>query len=172
MGFDILIQQTEKGRGVFASRGFRKGETVVVGRRVDILPERTTHSIQMDFDLHIKLDEPALLINHSCSPNTGVRNNQFGAYDFVALVDIPSGSEITWDYSTTEYSFIDLPKCCCGSTECRSKILGYKFLPDEIKKKYGEFIADYLRVTAPETELPPRALKVPSIAPISRDLGL
>ena len=28
------------------------------------------------------------------------------------------------------------------------------------------FIADYLTITAPETELPPRDLKVPSIAPI------
>ena len=151
MGFDIFIQQTEKGRGVFASRDFCKGETVVVGRRVDILPERTTHTFQMDFDLHIESDEPGSVINHSCSANTGVRNNQFGAYDFVALVDIPSGSEITWDYSTTEYSFIDIPKCCCGSTECRSKLLGYKFLPDEIRKKYGEFIADYLKVTKRES---------------------
>jgi len=151
MGFDIVIQQTEKGKGVFASRGFCKGETVVVGRRVEILPERTIHSFQMDFDLHIELDEPAQLINHSCSPNTGVRNNQFGAYNFVALVDIPSGSEITWDYSTTEYTSIDIPKCCCGSTECRSKILGFKFLPDAIRKKYGKFIADYLKVTNPES---------------------
>lgn len=84
MGFDIFVKQTEKGRGVFASRYFRKGETVVVGHRVKILPERTTHSLQMDFDLHIELDEPGVLINHSCSPNTGVRNNQFGAYDFVS----------------------------------------------------------------------------------------
>jgi hypothetical protein len=172
MGFDIFIQQTEKGRGVFASRDFCKGETVVLGRRVDILPERTTHSLQMDFDLHIELDEPAQLINHSCSPNTGVRNNQFEAYDFVALVDIPSGSEITFDYETTEYISIAIPKCYCGSPECRSKTLGFKFLPDGIRKKYGEFIADYLRVTAPETELLPRPLKVPSITPISRDLGL
>ena len=172
MDFDIFIQQTEKGRGVFASRCFRKGETVVVGGRVDILPERTTHSLQMDFDLHIKLDEPGVLINHSCSPNAGVRNNQFGAYDFVALVDLPLGSEITFDYETTEYISIAIPECCCGSPECRSKTLGFKFLPDEIRKKYGEFIADYLRVTTPGTELPPRDLKVPSIAPISRASGL
>jgi len=117
MGFDIFIQQTEKGRGVFASRCFRKGETVVVGRRVDILPQRTTHSIQMDFDLHIKLDEPALSIDHSCSPNTGVRNNQFGAYHFVALVDIPSGSEITFDYETTEYSLSQKSEVCPMPTE-------------------------------------------------------
>ena len=90
----------------------------------------------------------------------------------MALVDIPSGSELTWDYETTEYISIAISECCCCSPECRSKILGYKFIPDEIKKKYGEFIADYLRVTAPETELPPRPLKVPSIAPISRAIGL
>ncbi|MFB2983564.1 SET domain-containing protein [Microseira sp. BLCC-F43] len=148
MGSDIFIQQTEKGRGVFAGRFFRKGETVVVGHRVKILPERTIYSFQMDFDLHVELDQPAELINHSCSPNTGVRNNQFGGYDFVALVDIPVGSEITWDYETTEYSFIDIPRCYCGSPQCRLKPRGFKFLPAEVKKKYGEFIADYLKVTA------------------------
>jgi len=63
MSCDIFIQQTEKGRGVFASRGFRKGETVVVGRRVDILPERTTHSIQMDFDLHILVVQKTIFVN-------------------------------------------------------------------------------------------------------------
>ncbi len=82
MGFDIFIQQTEKGRGVFASRGFCKGETVVVGRRVEILRQRTTHSLQMDFDLHIELEEPAQLIDRSCSPNTGVRNNQIRSLRF------------------------------------------------------------------------------------------
>ena len=127
MGFDIFIQQTEKGRGVFASRGFRKGETVVVGRRVEILPERTIHSLQMDFDLHIELDEPGVLINHSCSPKTGVRNNQFGAYDFVALVDIPSGSEITFDYETTEYISIAIPECCCGSLNVDQRSLDINF---------------------------------------------
>jgi len=150
MGFDIFIQQTEKGRGVFASRCFLKGETVVVGRRVKILPERTTHSLQMDVDLHIELDEPGVLINHSCSPNTGVLNNQFGAYDFVALADIPAGTELTWDYETTEYISIFIPKCFCGSPECRLETRGFKFLPIAIQKKYGEFIADYLKVYAPE----------------------
>lgn len=151
MDFDIFVKVTSKGKSVFVSRSFRKGETVVVGHRVKILPQRTNHSFQIDFDLHIELDEPGRLINHSCSPNTGVRNNQFGAYDFVALVDIPSGSEITWDYETTEYVSIAVPKCCCGSTECRSKILGFNFLPAEIKRSYGEFIADYLKVTVPKS---------------------
>lgn len=155
MDLDILVKVTNKGRSVFASRCFRKGETVVVGKRVEILPERTMHSFQMDFDLHIQLDEPGRLINHSCSPNTGVQNNKFGGYDFVALVDIPAGTEITWDYETTEYISIAVPKCFCGSSQCRLNIRGFKFLPLEIKKKYGEFIADYLKITIPEniTEL-------------------
>jgi len=56
MDLDILVKVTNKGRSVFANRWFRKGETVVVGHRVEILPERTMHSFQMDFDLHIQLD--------------------------------------------------------------------------------------------------------------------
>ncbi|MBO3462323.1 SET domain-containing protein-lysine N-methyltransferase [Aetokthonos hydrillicola Thurmond2011] len=144
-----IVKVTNKGKSVFANRFFRKGETVVVGHRIKILPDRTKHSFQMDFDLHIELDEPAQLINHSCSPNTGVRNNKFGGYDFVALVDIPYGSEITWDYETTEYISIAISKCLCGSPECRLKPLGFKFLPVEIRKKYGEFIADYLKRRLP-----------------------
>ncbi|MFM6580459.1 MAG: EamA family transporter, partial [Dolichospermum sp.] len=116
----------------------------ILGRQV-VLKTLLTAAIafQVDFDLHIELDEPAQLINHSCSPNTGIRNNQFGGYDFIALFDIPDGTEITWDYSTTEFSDISIPQCYCGSLECRSNIRGFKFLSVEIKKKYGEFIADY-----------------------------
>lgn len=142
---DVTVKLTTKGRSVFASRRFCKGETVVVGRRVMILPERTNHSFQIDFDLHIELDEPARLINHSCSPNTGVRNNEFGAYDFIALVDIPEGDEITWDYETTEYISIAVPECACGSPHCRLQTRGFKYLPANTKRKYGEFIADYLK---------------------------
>ncbi|MFM6340720.1 MAG: hypothetical protein ACKPJH_00595, partial [Dolichospermum sp.] len=54
-------------------------------------------------------------------------------------------------YSTTEFSDISIPQCYCGSLECRSNIRGFKFLSVEIKKKYGEFIADYLKVNLPES---------------------
>ncbi|MFM5980605.1 MAG: SET domain-containing protein-lysine N-methyltransferase [Sphaerospermopsis kisseleviana] len=150
MNSNVYVKVTHKGKSVFANRYFRQGETVVVGHRVAVLSERTMHSFQMDFDLHIELDEPGRLINHSCSPNTGVRNNQFGGYNFVALVDIDAGTEITWDYETTEYISIAVPECCCGSPQCRLNIRGFKFLPVEIQKKYGEFIADYLKVTSSE----------------------
>lgn len=141
----VHVQETHKGKGVFAIRDFQPGETVIVGRRVEVLPQRTLHSLQMDFDLHVELDEPARLLNHSCNPNTGVRNNQFGGYDFVALVNIAKGDEITWDYETTEYISIAVSKCLCGHYNCRNEIRGFKFFHFEIKQKYGQFIADYLK---------------------------
>lgn len=143
---DVWVQQTEgRGQGVFAARDFVQGETVVVSHQEEVLPDRTIHSLQMDFDLHIQLDEPGRLINHCCNPNTGVRNNELGAYDFVALVDIPKGHEITFDYETTEYISIAIPLCQCGSPDCRGRTRGFKFLPSEIQERYGEFIADYLK---------------------------
>ena len=141
----ILVKQTNKGRGVFAARNLSQGETVVVGRKIKVLPERTIYSLQMDFDLHVQLDEPARVINHSCSPNTGVQNNQFGGYDFVALVDICEGNEITFDYETTEYFSIAVSECLCGSWNCRGKTRGFYFLPLEIRRQYGEFIGGYLK---------------------------
>ncbi|MDF5737296.1 MULTISPECIES: SET domain-containing protein-lysine N-methyltransferase [unclassified Nostoc] len=142
---EVKIEITNKVRGVFANRNFCKGEKVVIGHRVQILPERTNHSFQIDFDLHIELDEPGRLINHSCNPNTGIQNNEFGGYNFVALIDINEVSEITWDYETTEYISIAIPECCCNAYNCRIKTLGFKFRSTQISKKYGNFIADYLK---------------------------
>lgn len=142
----VLVREIEpKGKGVFAAIDFAKGETVLVGRKVRVLPQRTPHSIQMDFDLHVLIDEPAVLINHCCQPNTGVRNNQWGGYDFVALVDIGAGDEITFDYETTETEFSARFQAACDVPECRKQLCGFFNLPVEVRKSYGEFIADYLK---------------------------
>ncbi|MEH2149183.1 SET domain-containing protein-lysine N-methyltransferase [Nostoc sp.] len=85
-------------------------------------------------------------MNHSCNPNTGVRNNQFGGYDFVALSNIEAGEEITWDYETTEYEPIAVFPCLCGSLSCRGNILGFKFREQMLRDRYGEYIADYLKI--------------------------
>ena len=144
----VTIQQTVKGRGVFALEKIAHGETVVVGIPVEEVPERTIYSFQMDFNLYVNLDEPAIVINHSCDPNTGVRNNQFGGYDFVALCDIEAGEEITWDYETTEYESIAVQHCLFGSRFCRGKTLGFKFQEQMLRDRYGEYIADYLKTTS------------------------
>jgi SET domain-containing protein len=143
----VLVKDapSSKGQGVFAARFIRQGEIVVVGRRLQFLPERSRYSLQMNVDTHVELDAPAILLNHSCEPNTGVKNNHLGGYNFIALKDISTEEEITFDYETTEYISIAVPKCNCGSKNCRKEIRGFKFLPESIRRQYGEYIADYLK---------------------------
>ena len=104
-----------KGCGVFASRDFARGETVVVGKAITYPTQRTRMSIQVDWDRHVDMDSPAILINHSCAPNLGVRENRWLAYDFVALRDILAAEELTFDYAMTEYALVAPIDCRCGS---------------------------------------------------------
>lgn len=140
-----------KGLGVFAKREFKIDELVIRGKPVSKTKIRTDHSFQIGFNQHVELDEPARLINHSCSPNLGIRNNSLGGYDFVAIKKINPGEELGWDYCTTEYISIAVKdKCLCESKNCRVIINGFKFLPEEVQQRYSEFMADYLE------ELPDR----------------
>ena len=73
-----------KGEGVFATRTFKPGETVMVGRFEKILDENHSHASQIGenkFALHAGLISK---VNHSCDPNCGIKINETGAHDFVA----------------------------------------------------------------------------------------
>jgi uncharacterized protein len=143
----IVVKATpDKGIGVFATKHFTRGEIVLVGRGIKILSVRTLHSIQMNLDLHVLLDEPAVFLNHCCFPNVGVQNNQYDGYNFVALEDIMEGDEIVYDYETTETAFAAPFQCECRSSNCRRQLRGFFTLPLEIRERYGKFIADYLKV--------------------------
>ncbi len=146
-GNELTIRHTSlKGQGVFVSRNFKKGCLIVRGRVVKKVDSRTNYSFQVGPNQHVDLDVPARLINHSCDPNLGIKNNEFGGYDFFALKKIKAGEELTWDYCMSEYVSIAIKdRCSCGSESCRIKISGYRGLPIEIRKKYNGFIADYLK---------------------------
>ncbi|WP_369394701.1 SET domain-containing protein [Streptomyces sp. CG1] len=133
-----------KGLGVFALRDFCAGEVLLVGRLVAPVEERTEHSFQVDWNRHVQLDSPARLTNHSCEPNTGLRDNTEGGYDFVALRPIAAGSEICWDYASTEWESIAVPSCLCGSACCRGASLGFRHLTSQQMKALGGFVARYL----------------------------
>lgn len=142
----VLVRETvDKGIGVFAAKDFAPGEIVLVGRGIQILSDRTLHSIQTNINLHILLDEPAVFLNHCCSPNVGVRNNQYGGYDFIAIARIVAGEEIVYDYETTETAFAGRFECQCHCPNCRGHLSGFLALPLEVRQRYGEFIADYLK---------------------------
>ena len=143
----VFIKDSQgKGQGVFAQKPLALGETVVVGRPIEVLATRTDYSFQVDIDKHVQLDKPARIINHSCEPNLGVRNNKFGGYDFVALRKIKKGEELTWDYCMTEFVSIAVEgQCLCSSNLCRGTIRGFICLKDDIREGYGEFIGEYLK---------------------------
>ena len=99
-----MIRDTgdERGRGVYASEPLAAGTVAVSSRRVAVLPERTTHTIQWTDGTHLDVDEPGRVVNHSCDPNVALRPNEHGAYDFVTLRAVEADEELCFDYESTE----------------------------------------------------------------------
>lgn len=107
---------------------------------------RTSHSIQKEIDLHVVMDVPATLINHSCDANTGIRDNELGAFDFWLLKDVRKGEQFTWDYSAAELEPISADfECNCGSHDCRGHVGGFRNDAAVIRHKYGEYYANFLK---------------------------
>lgn len=67
----------------------------------------------------------------------------------VAIKEIKSGQEITFDYCTTEYEMAEQFKCNCKSKMCRGFIQGFKYLNTEEKKdilpRTSEWIKQYYK---------------------------
>ncbi|MGH3709391.1 MAG: SET domain-containing protein-lysine N-methyltransferase [Pseudonocardiaceae bacterium] len=124
-----------------------------------MLPERTTHSFQKGWDTHVELGTPARFMNHSCQPNTGVVDNSQDGYDFVALQEIQPGDELTWDYETTEYVSIAVPRCLCAAENCRTRIHGYRFRCQDESWRPAH-LARYL--SAPPAAPPPTPARHPA----------
>ncbi|MEF9905540.1 SET domain-containing protein-lysine N-methyltransferase [Streptomyces sp. P9-A2] len=140
------LQRTDaKGEGVFTTRPFQSGETVMVGTIDRELDHNHAHASQVSegrFVLHGGLIPK---VNHSCEPNCGIRLNADGAHDLVARRPIPAEHEITFDYAMRNYSVDHFAAHCrCGSPHCRDRITGWKDLPAERKAAYRGFTAPYL----------------------------
>jgi uncharacterized protein len=135
-----------KGLGVFAAREFAGGETVIVGKAIEYPAERTRMSVQLDWARHVEMDAPATLLNHSCEPNLGVRENRWYAYDFVALRAILAGEELAFDYAMTEYSLVAPLSCFCGGAACQREIRPWCEREHEWIEQNAKWIASYLLV--------------------------
>ncbi len=106
------------GRAVYASVNVREHEVVIESRIVRPLPKRDKYSMEFNGE-HILIDEPGVLVNHSCSPNCRLEKNKSGGFDFIATQDISAGEEITYDYESNESAITAFEECCCGSSQCR-----------------------------------------------------
>ena len=150
----IVVKKSKiEGYGVFAKKKIKegsiicnfKGELVSIEelkKRYNFGKVRLDDPFQIKNNEYLLLEKPFLLINHSCSPNSGIKDIS----TLVAINDINKDEEITYDYSTTEWSdsvlwgidwydkwHID---CKCKSEKCRKVITEFPLLPDELKKEY------------------------------------
>lgn len=140
------LHDTEaKGEGVFATRPFHIGETVIIGVIDRELDRNHSHASQVSAERFVLLGGLVPKVNHSCDPNCGIRLNSSGAHDFVAREPIVAGLEITFDYAMRNFTVEHFAAhCLCGSRLCRDRITGWKDLPAQRKADYDGFVAPYL----------------------------
>ncbi len=145
VGYELRMAAGTKGDGVYATRCFDIGEKVMVGEIERRVSANDSHATQVSRTKWVRHGGLGPKVNHSCSPNCGVRLNDSGACDFVARKPITAGEEITFDYAMRNYSIEHFPQYCrCGSPTCRGSITGWKDLPDERKGAYAGLVAPYL----------------------------
>jgi hypothetical protein len=133
------------GLGVFATREFEAGQTVVViddSRVVDAehplrpdLGEYAHHCDYLAGGRVVLMPPPERHINSSCDPNTCV-GWEGGRRRVVARRAIAMGEEITYDYIIDCHGG-EVWQCGCGAARCRGTIVSSFFeLPLEVQREY------------------------------------
>jgi SET domain-containing protein len=152
-----------QGRGVIATKNFKKGELVCImqGEEIAITKLRQRQAdkdvrvddpYQVSYSRYMLLSHPYIFINHSCNPNIfGYRSRRM-----TAIRDIKEGEEIAYDYSAHEWTNDALWKINweelwrmegnCGEKNCRAVIRTFPNLPMEVKLYYyaNGFLPDYI----------------------------
>jgi SET domain-containing protein len=135
-----------KGDGVFATGPIPASTRVATFRGKvcwiwDIPEELWPHAFQVDYDRYTlgRKNSVGWLINHSCEPNCVITG-----MSLVAARRVLKGEELTFDYSTD----VDWPgykmECSCESPQCRGVVRAYRFLPKEVKVRYGRHVAPFI----------------------------
>ncbi|MEA2139410.1 MAG: hypothetical protein QOG56_2560 [Solirubrobacteraceae bacterium] len=145
-GCELRRAVDDRDDGVFATRDFAAGETVLLGVPGRPAPANHSHANQVSLTAFVFEDGLGPKVNHSCDPNCGVRFDAAAdGFDFVALRPIARDEEITFDYAMRNYVVEHFPhRCLCGAARCRGRVTGWKDLPAERKAAYGELVAPYL----------------------------
>ena len=130
---DILIQDTEVGKGVFARHDFP--ESAVVGEIwgdvfIDLNYE-SDYCIDLENGSQLEPYAPFRFLNHSCDPNCEFDWDEYqqpvDSVYLITLKPIFAGEELTIDYNWPASGAIP---CKCGSADCRGWIVN----PDELEQ--------------------------------------
>jgi hypothetical protein len=134
------IADTDIGRGVFAKRPIKNGEAIlkfsgpIITTADKITEEKTLHGypLQIRNNKYIDIKSPGVLVNHSCNPNAGIKNDKI----LIAIKNICIDEEIRYDYSTTMDEDDWTMKCKCHQKNCRKIVKDFKYLPKTMREKY------------------------------------
>lgn len=140
------------GHAVIAREPIPAGELIGVwsGRIVSweelpfLSPTLKTYTVQVEEGLYltsIDAGEPPDYVNHCCDPNAGLS----GQISLVAMRNIASGEEITFDYAMADGSCYDEFFCSCGSKNCRGWITGNDWRDPDLWARYEGFLSPYLQ---------------------------
>lgn len=150
----IVGKSRIQGQGVIANMEAKPGDPVldIVGRPVSLLitsPEiADSASVNWMGVAKNEWIEPDCLlrhVNHSCSPNAGVRGRAI-----VARQRIAPGDEVTIDYSLNEADVFWSMPCQCGSGNCRQVVTSVQSVPLGILADSWDWIPPYHRYVCRE----------------------
>jgi uncharacterized protein len=128
--------------GVYATSAFKKGTHIVEYTGAPITQEHADEIYQDREETYLfGLDDGSLIdghgvamfINHSCEPNCETDEIK-GKIWVIALRDIATGEELTYDYCLWDGEEDDPAPCFCGAKKCR----GTMYSEEEIKRRKRE----------------------------------
>jgi hypothetical protein len=98
---EVLPIKFVDGKGLFVKNSYKKGEVVYV-LSGEIFDHPTRETIHIGNNKHI-YDVYGIFINHSFEPNVCIQH-----VNIVALQDISSGDEITFNYNDSEINMANV----------------------------------------------------------------
>ncbi|SPE50239.1 Nuclear protein SET (modular protein) [Verrucomicrobia bacterium] len=158
---NFYLAPCDVGLGVFARRLIRRAEIILrfEGPTISFAEAkargpRECMTLQIGPDKYLDTLPPAVYVNHSCDPNTGIEDDR----NLVALADIEPDEEIRFDYSTTMEEKSFTMRCCCGAPSCRKVVNDFSTLPRHLQQFYLErdVVMSFIRAQWPARTLHPR----------------
>lgn len=164
------VGESHLGRAVYAAQRFAEGAEIVKFTGTMLRADRLPTVLRGPDDHYVQVAEHQYmgpsgrvddLINHSCTPNAGLRFTDQGVF-LIATQNIAAGDEITWDYSTTLKQSNWHMICQCRSPECRRVIGNFDTLPAERQQWYRarNLVPPYLHDVAASADPPGADVKL------------
>jgi len=146
----VIVKESRKeGKGIFALHDIKEGEIILEmddsqvvekDKVKELSEEDQNHTDYIGNGKYSVMKSPEKFINHSCDPNTFVKNRKV-----IAMKDIDKNEEITYDYSINGIDPWEM-NCKCGSKNCRKIVYGdFRKLDAKTQKKYESYLEDWYK---------------------------